>query len=225
MNRDAFHPPQPLIAGRPYFIVSVIPLAVGLVGLAPPLTAWLVGAAIAGLGALRSVWAMRERAALRRLADEQLVLGALPNSTPLLAWRASELVSRRNRRVLARSLHAIVGESEGRLAPGASPLNRRGVRPHLDLVRALAERAGKLEEPVSPRGMVLVEQLLCDGYGPLYAQQKANSLRVALERSLNALEPRSEHEPAPRTRFAVVRNVRPVEAPARSRVVRDRGRR
>lgn len=148
MNRDAFHPPQPLIAGRPYFIVSVIPLAVGLVGLAPPLTAWLVGAAIAGLGALRSVWAMRERAALRRLADEQLVLGALPNSTPLLAWRASELVSRRNRPV-----------------------------------------------------------------------------RAALERSLNALEPRSEHEPAPRTRFAVVRNVRPVEAPARSRVVRDRGRR
>lgn len=224
-DRGEFRQPQPLSAGQPYFIVSLIPLALGLVGLAPPLTGWLVGAAIAGLGALRSVHAVRERAALRRLADEQLVWGMLPSSSPFLAWRASELVSRRNRRVLARSLRGIVGELEGRLVPGTSPLNRRGVRPHLELVRLLAERVGELDEPVAPRGVVLVEQLLCDGYGPLYVRAKANGLPAALERCLSALELPRKLEPTRRTRFAVSRKGRPVETPARVQAVRRHARR
>ena len=189
----AFYPPQPLADGRPYFIASLFPLTAGLVGSAPPLTALLVGAAIAGLGALRSLAAIRESSALRRLADELLISGASPTSSPLLGWRASELVSRSNRRVLARSLRAIPAESEALLL--ASPLNRRGVRPHLDLVRALAERVGTIEEPVAPRGMALVEQLLCDGFGPLYSHAKVNELPGALERCLTALGPVADSSP------------------------------
>jgi len=166
----------------------VLPLALGLVGLTPPLTGLIVGAAIAGFGAIRSLQVTRRRTRARRLADEQILSGALAGSSPLLGWRETELVSRSNRRVLARSLGAIPAESEALVL--ASPLNRRAVRLHLELVRALARRVGTLDEPVDPRGMVLVEQLICDGFGPLYARDMADELPRALDRCLSALEPR-----------------------------------
>ena len=150
----------------------------------------LVGAAIAALGTLRSTRALRERRALRRLADKELVAGTLSTSSALLAWRASELTSPSNRRVLARSLRTIESEAQEPRVPTSSPVNRRGVRPHLDVVYALAARVGALEQQVDPRGMVLVEHLICDGFGPLYLRDKAGRLRAELERCLTALSSR-----------------------------------
>ena len=139
--------------------------------------------------------------------------------SPLLGWRASELVSRSNRRVLARSLRAIPAESEALLL--VSPLNRRGVRPHLDLVRALAERVGTIEEPVAPRGMALVEQLLCDGFGPLYSPAKVNELQGALERCLTAFESLAISSPPRVTPPA--KDSRRTRRPNATRVARHRG--
>jgi hypothetical protein len=225
---DEFRSPQPLIAGRPYFAASIIPLITGLVGLTPPLASWLVGAAIASLGALRSARAIRKRTVLRRFADEQLVSGTSPTSSPLMVWRASELVSTWNRRVLARSLRSIVAEAGEPRVRTSSPVNRRGVGPHLDLVRALALRVGTLEEPANPRGMALVEQLICDGFGSLYVRDKAGLLRGDLECCLSALELPRDGEPTVTKRFTVSPTRQTSEAYARARahvVVRDRGRR
>ncbi len=222
-GRDEFRAADPLVAGRRYFIVSVLPLVAALTGVAPSLSGWLVGAAIAGLGAFRSISAWRERTLLRRLADEQLRFGRLPTATPVLSWRAGELVSAGNRRIIARSLRAIVTECE--TGPvRLTILNRRGVRQHLDLIRPLAERVGKLEQPVSARGMALIEHLLCDGFGPLYAHGKVDGLDEALARCSNALEPLSEREPAAR-RFPLSRTTRLIEAPTKARTVHHRGRR
>ena len=45
-------------------------------------------------------------------------------------------------------------------------------------------------EPVSVRGVLLVQELLSDGYGsPLYNRERAADLRPALEECLSALEP------------------------------------
>ena len=227
-GRDGFRPPQPLVAGRPYFAASLLPLSFGLAGLTAPLASLLVGAAIAGLGALRSAWAMRERRVLRRLADAQLVAGDPATSSPLLVWRASELVSPWNRRVLARSLRTIEADAREPRVPTSSPVNRRGVLPHLDIVRALAARVGALEEPVNPRGMVLVEHLICDGFGPLYLRDKSGRLRAELERCLSGLEPPRDDRPLSSGRLSLVRSRRTVASPARNRsrvVVRVRGRR
>ena len=235
VRRGEFRSPQPLIAGRPFFVAGIVPLATGLLEVTPPLASWVVGAAIAGIGALRTAWTMRERAKLRRFADDELAAGASPAETPVLTWRASELVSRGNRRILARSLRAVVAEAREPRFPTSSPLNRYGLRPHLGLVAALAQRVGRLEEPVDPRGMVLVERLIRDGFGPLYVRSKEPQLQAALERCLSALEPLREHEAASRTRFATSRtrfaasrSRRAAEAPAGARavvVVRHRGRR
>lgn len=221
---DGFRPPQPLIAGIPYFVASLIPLAAGLSEITPPLASLVVGAAIALLGALRSGWALRERRSLRTLADNQIVKGARPTSTPLLTWRASDLVSSRNRRTLARTLRTIEAEAVEPRVPTSSPINRRGIRPHVDIVHALAVRVGTLDQPVNPRGMALVERLICDGFGPLYVTGKAGQLQGALERCLSALDPSGDDMPES-GRSRVVRSPW-TTAPARRRrqvVVRHRG--
>ncbi len=132
---------------------------------------------------------IRKRAEERRRADELLRTGADENGTPLLAARAAELTSPQNRRELVRSLERTARELEGRVLPSAVPLNRAGARPHLDLVRALAVGL-RAAEPVSARGVLLVQELLTDGYGsPLYNRERADDLRPALEQTLSALEP------------------------------------
>ena len=129
---------------------------------------------------------IRKRMAERRRADELLRAGA--DEVP--AARAAELTSLRNRRAVARPLEEIASELEGHALPNAVPLNRAGVRPHLDLVRALAARL-RAAEPVSARGVLLVEELLSDGYGsPLYNSERAGDLRPTLQDCLSALEPK-----------------------------------
>jgi hypothetical protein len=134
-------------------------------------------------------FSIQKRANERRRADELLRNGADEDRSPLLSARAAELTSARNRRALAHSLERTAGELEGRVLPSAVPLNRAGARPHLDLVRALAVGL-RAAEPVSARGVLLVQELLTDGYGsPLYNRERADDLRPALEQTLSALEP------------------------------------
>lgn len=131
----------------------------------------------------------RKRARERQRADELLLHGSEPDGSTLLSTRAAELTSTRNRRALARSLERTARELEGRVLSSAVPLNRAGARPHVDLVRALAVRL-RAAEPVSVRGVLLVQELLSDGYGsPLYNRERAADLRPALEECLSALEP------------------------------------
>ena len=66
------------------------------------------------------------------------------------------------------------------MLPSAVPLNRAGARPHVDLIRALAARL-LAPAPVSARGVLLVQELLTDGYhSPLYDRERAGDLRPAL---------------------------------------------
>jgi hypothetical protein len=132
---------------------------------------------------------VRKRASERRRADELLLGGADPDGSTLLSTRAAELTSPRNRRGLAHSLERTARELEGRVLPSAVPLNRAGARPHVNLVRALAVRL-RAAEPISVRGVLLVQELLSDGYAsPLFIRERAGDLRPALEECLSALEP------------------------------------
>lgn len=81
----------------------------------------------------------RRRRRLRREADRLLRAGVTPRpSSRLLATRASELTSARERHLLVRSLHAVLRELSGATLPGPSPLNRAGVRPYVSELAALA---------------------------------------------------------------------------------------
>jgi hypothetical protein len=175
---------------RPLFALSLVPLVAGVAGLIPGRDGLVLGALIACAGALRAAFESHQLSRLRRRADAELLGAAAPRHPDLVAWRSGELGSERNRHLVARALRRLVGDLDPHRLPGASPLNRPGARPHAELILALANRIDDLERPVSARGMLQLEDLLTDGFGPLYARDRAGELGPSLRRCLQVLERR-----------------------------------
>jgi hypothetical protein len=179
---------SPFRAVAPLLAVAVL-AAAALAGPRRPPLALASGALL--LAGLRAFSAARDRSRLRRPADGLLQAGAQVHpQSRLLVWRAAELTAERNRRSLARWLRRIVHEVQRPSPLSASPLNRRGVRPHLELVRSLADRVGSVERPVAAQGMAVVEQLLTDGLAsPLYEGGRSGDLPAAVGACIAALQP------------------------------------
>ena len=131
---------------------------------------------------LQAPWrSWREHRALvtaRRVADEQLLASRLPS--PRLAWRVAELVDPAHRVDLGRALADVVHAADERLLPNAKPINRGAVRECRAQLLELAACLFDDERTVSPRGVLLVEQLLGDGSGPLYGNDSTRRLRIEL---------------------------------------------
>jgi len=138
------------------------------------------------LAPMRSWEARRALRGARRRADEELAATRLP--PPRLAWRAAELVADENRIDLARSLTDVVHAADERLLPAASPIARAAVRACRPQLLALAARLFDVPNPVSARGVLLVDQLLTDGTGPLYGWGDAGRLLAAATHILAVLD-------------------------------------
>jgi hypothetical protein len=139
-------------------------------------------------GALSPWRRRRDLRAARREADAELLSSEF--ASPRTAWRAAELTGSKNRLALAHSMRRLIRSVDGRYLPGPTPLNRIGVRQEIGALEALAERLADLERPATPRGVLLLDRLLTDGFGPLYVSYRAVELRGALERAAEALEVR-----------------------------------
>jgi hypothetical protein len=95
------------------------------------------------------------------------------------------------RRQLARSLDGVVRDLRGPVRlPGASPLNRVGLRPYEPQLAALARRVGDFDRPVTSGGLRLVNELVSNGGSPLYDRSRARAVPETVEAILAALEPR-----------------------------------
>lgn len=140
------------------------------------------------LAQVRRLRERRELTAARRIADAELLAATLPS--PRFAWRTNELCSGEHRRALAESVVQVVKASEARYLPSASPLNRGAARDQLPNLLKVAAALADTQRRVTPRGVLLVEQLLTESKSPLYQHQKSNDLRAALMDALNALEGR-----------------------------------
>jgi hypothetical protein len=137
----------------------------------------------------RAFDSMRERRALRaarRSADAELL--SMPVPSLRLAWRAAELVVPKRRMQLARSLRGLVRDADSRYLPNAAPINRRAVRAVSGDLLAVAHRLADLENPIAPRGVLLVERLLLDSDGPMYDRERARELFAAVDEAAAALE-------------------------------------
>ena len=74
-------------------------------------------------------------------------------------WRVAELTSERTRKARARSLASVLREVRGSSLPGATPLRRAALRPHLARLEAIEARL--LDgAPVAALGMLAVDELL-----------------------------------------------------------------
>jgi hypothetical protein len=107
------------------------------------------------------------RRRLRKEADSWIAAGFAPR----FRWRVEELTSRRERRSLARSVRGVVADLSPRRLPGPVPVNRVALRPHVELLLALAERLADVDRPVTAAGIVEVRRLLTDPDGPLYTRE------------------------------------------------------
>jgi hypothetical protein len=183
--------PSPLVASRPFFALGTVVLLATLFGPIPDRHGLVLGALCAAAGAARWSWETAVLRGLKRTANDALVQGARPERSPLLSWRAAELTSASYRRSLARSLRGVVRDATARISISASPVNRQAARGEVEAIERLATRLGDLDHPAEPRGILFVEDLLTDGFGPLYARERASDLRSALDRCLAALDPES----------------------------------
>ena len=131
----------------------------------------------------------RARARARHDADAWLRASAGRfDNHPAYAWRTAQLTSPRERRLLARSLHAVVQDVRKPRGLSPSPINRRGLAPQADAIEELSQRLADLERPVTAAGILLVHDLLTNGGSPLYLHGRVADLRKTLSRIRTTLE-------------------------------------
>jgi hypothetical protein len=191
--RDGLDLPRPFRSGLAVAAVGVLPLALGLTDVIRPLSVFVFAAIFLAVGALQSALSYRELVGIRRRADLELRHEPRPHLQSSYArWRARELTSDRHRVALARAVARTERDLSSAVLPGASPLNRVAARPHVELFRQLAERLVALDRPVTPEGVLQVEELLTSPESPLYARERANQLRSSLHASRRALDGATE---------------------------------
>ena len=160
------------------------------VGVAAPLSLdWTLIAAVslALAGLLHTGRAAVALSRQRQVADSWLRTLRHCAPTSRYAWRAGELTSERERRILARSLRRVVGEVEGRLYPGAVPINRFGLRPYVRDLRRLAIALQDTRGAVTPAGILLVHDLFTNPVSPLYNREAADQLTPTISTILATL--------------------------------------
>src|SRR5579862_9588841 len=92
-------------------------------------------------------WLARRRA--RRDADYWIAHG-FESRYP---WRVAELTGEGERQTAARCLRGVIAEVNGKKLPGATPIRRGALRPHLARLEEIEARVGG-GEPVAAVGML-----------------------------------------------------------------------
>jgi hypothetical protein len=142
---------------------------------------------------------LRIRVALHGAAlTKELAAGAPPGLSPELQLRASQLLSHRRRRQMARTWARTIEEAHHPTITRAhvSIIHRAAVIHAADAIRALIQRLTS-DEPVTVQGIAMLETLLTDGLSsPLYDPREPGTLRRRIVIAAEALDPQpSDHHP------------------------------
>jgi hypothetical protein len=123
----------------------------------------------------------------RRRADAWLRASTGAFVPPAYAWRAEQLTSNRERRMLARTLRLVAATAcdrpMGTFRPRLSAACRRNVS-----LEALAKRLERESEPVTPAGILRVTELITAGGGPLWGASE-DALGDEIASAFEALTP------------------------------------
>jgi hypothetical protein len=177
------------IIALPVGCVAAAAVAGGLAlsGFAPD--RWLRFAAVSAaiFGVLQFVRAQRLLFRQRRMADDWLRSATGGFVPPAYAWRAEQLCSPEERRMLARTLRGVEEMAYERPRGRRRPLYLPAVREHRESVDLLVQALERLDEPVTPAGMLCVVDLVCDGGSPIWGTTKDAALRDAISTTLAIL--------------------------------------
>ena len=124
---------------------------------------------------------------MRRAADDWLRSATGGFVPPAYAWRAEQLTSPRERRMLAGTLRLIERSAYERGRGRYRPLHLPAVRENRESLELLADTLETVDEPVTPAGMLRVVDLVTDGAGPLWGATKDAPLGEAIATTLAVL--------------------------------------
>jgi hypothetical protein len=153
-----------------------------------------VAVALVLMGVVELVRALRRLRQQRRVADAWLRTATGDFVPPAYAWRARQLTSVRERRTLARTLRLLEREAFDRHRRPPHPVRLTAVRQHRGCVHLLAEALDRVDEPVTPAGMLRVLDLITNGASPLWSGMKGPALSNAISTTLAVLKPDRLHE-------------------------------
>jgi hypothetical protein len=124
----------------------------------------------------------------RASLDQELARGDSPLGSVALAFRARQLVSRRNRERLARTLERLVQRAKRPPSPSEIVW-----LPHREIIETGPELLGLADRlrdarPVYARGVAIVSRLVQDGTGPAFTRGTGVALRRAITAATAALD-------------------------------------
>ncbi|MFZ0972324.1 MAG: hypothetical protein WAN22_08865 [Solirubrobacteraceae bacterium] len=127
--------------------------------------------------------------------DRELAAGVSPLASELLAIRSERLTGKRYRARMAAGLARVVRDADAttRGFSAAVRPDRREVIAARTVITTLDRRL-RAAEPISARGVALLESLLTDGTSPLYRPTEPGALGSRLRAAAAALEPLARHD-------------------------------
>ncbi len=141
--------------------------------------------------AARTSLSLRARVLITRgRLDRQISTGGPCEANGALALRTSQLTDPANQRRIAANLRRVVAYAErhsARTSTSTVLIEPRSVREGRDAILGLAEWIER-GEPVSPRGILLAQRLLTDGFSPLFDPGCERSVVQAVFEVQDALE-------------------------------------
>lgn len=160
----------------------------GYVGPYPPLKSKVLRGP--GLALRVRVWLNAKK------LDSALARGADPTESRKLALRAEQLADPYTRRRYADAIDDVLALAEGgaypQFVPTRVPFRRAYINANRQLLKELSRRLrGQGPHPV--RGVAMAAVLIEDGGGPLYLNQRAETLERNLQATLYALDPPTEY--------------------------------
>jgi hypothetical protein len=122
--------------------------------------------------------------------DRQLAAGRPPETSPLLAARAQDIVLLSRRRAVARDWEHLleVARRTQRTRSPAVPIRSAQISAAEPAIRELAQRL-TAALPVKARGVAMANLLLTDATGPVYSRHSLVTLGAALNAAIAQLDP------------------------------------
>jgi len=159
---------------------------------------WLLLAAAGALavGAVEAGRALVVLTGRRRAADDWLRSATGDFVQPRYAWRAQQLRAACERLLLAKTLRLIVRRADERPLGGFGVPRLTAVSENREALQLLASTLERVDQPVTPAGMLRVIDLITNGAGPLWNGPKSKALEETISSILAVLRlrPDDPHE-------------------------------